>query len=349
MQREELKNQIRIIDKVAEQECRRRWDAIAKPLHSLGRLEDALVKIAGITGDSVMHLEKKALVIMCADNGVVEEGVTQTGPEVTAIVSENFLTEAATASVMCRHVGADVYPVDIGIRTDTKIINRKIAYGTKNMLKEPAMTTDEVRKAIEVGMDMVRELKEKGYGIIATGEMGIGNTTTSSAVTAVLLDKTVEEVTGRGAGLTSAGLNRKITVIKESIAARRPDASDAVDVLSKVGGLDIAGLTGVFIGGAVYGVPILVDGFISAASALAASMICPEAKHFMMASHVSKEPAMKMLLEALELKASITCEMCLGEGTGAAAYFPLLDLASAVYRGMTTFEDNQIEQYQPLN
>ncbi|MEE1196590.1 MAG: nicotinate-nucleotide--dimethylbenzimidazole phosphoribosyltransferase [Lachnospiraceae bacterium] len=336
------------VDKAAAAESQRRWNSIAKPLHSLGKLEDAIIKIAGITGDPVMHLEKKGLITMCADNGIVEEEVTQTGQEVTAIVTDNFLTGAATASVMCQKAGADIFPVDIGVAADTNAISKKIAYGTKNFVKEPAMTREQAEKAILVGIQMVEDLKTRGYGILATGEMGIGNTTTSSAAASVLLKKPVEEVTGYGAGLSSEGLNRKINAIKKGIALHKPDPEDAVDVLAKVGGFDLAGIAGVFIGGALFRVPILIDGFISAVGALCAVKICPEVKDFMLATHVSKEPAARMIMDALGLDAPLHCDMCLGEGTGAVAFFPILDLANEVYSKMSTFNDINVEQYEEL-
>ncbi len=328
--------------------CRKKWDSIAKPLHSLGKLEDYLVQIAGITGQADFSLNKKGLVIMCADNGVVEEGVTQSGQEVTALVSENFLNCKATAAVLCKKAGADVIPVDIGIAKDTALLNRKIAYGTKNMAKEPAMTREEAEKAIWIGIDMVKELANKGYRILATGEMGIGNTTTSSALAAVFLGKEVQEVTGRGAGLTTKGLERKISVIKKAIALHSPGFHDTIDILAALGGLDIAGLTGVFLGGALYHIPIVIDGFISSVAALAATRICPACKDYMLVSHMSKEPASQMLLQELGMEAALQCEMCLGEGTGAVMLFPLLDLAYEVYTKMSTFDEIELEAYQPL-
>lgn len=340
--------QIEYPSKGAEQEARERWDSIAHPLHSLGTLEDVVVKIAGITHHSNVTSPKKALIIMCADNGVVEEGVTQTGQEVTAIVAENFLTERATAAILCKQTKTDIYPVDIGIARDTNIICKKISYGTKNMVKEPAMTREDTIKAIEVGISMVAWLKEQGYGLIATGEMGIGNTTTSSAIVSVLLQKPVKEVTGKGAGLTKEGLIKKVQVIEKAIALHSPNPLDGIDVLSKVGGLDLAGLAGVFIGGAIYKIPVVVDGFISGAAALAAAAITPAAKEVMIASHISKEPAAKMVLDALGLEPSLCCGMCLGEGTGAVAFLPLIDLGISVYQGMSTFLDNEIEQYEEL-
>ena len=245
---EETLEKIHPADKTAMEAALAHWNNIAMPLHSLGRLQDTVVRIAGMTGNARVDLKKKALVVMCADNGVVEEGVTQSGQEVTKIVAENFLKEKATASILCKKAGADIFPVDIGIATDSTILQHKVMYGTKNMAKEPAMTREQAVQALEVGIHMVEELKEKGYGIVATGEMGIGNTTTSSAVTAVLLEQDPAEVTGRGAGLSGTGLKKKISVIRDAIALHKPKKEDPIDVLAKVGGLDIAGMAGVFLG-----------------------------------------------------------------------------------------------------
>lgn len=332
----------------AIQQAWNHWNNLALPLHSLGRLQDTVVRIAGMIESPEVNLKKKALVVMCADNGVVEEGVTQSGQEVTLIVAENFLQEKATASILCRQAGADIFPVDIGIASDSKIIPRKIAYGTKNMAKEPAMTRLEAKKALEVGISMAKELKEKGYGIIATGEMGIGNTTTSSAITSVLLQVAPEEVTGRGAGLSSKDLEKKISTIRKAITLHQPDREDILDVLSKVGGLDIAGMAGVFLGGAALGIPVVADGFISCVAALCAVRMCPVVRDYIITSHKSKEPAANMILEALDIPVFLDCDMCLGEGSGAVTIFPLLDMALAVYNGMTTFEANDMENYVPL-
>ena len=339
----------------------KRWDSIAKPLRSLGSLEEAIVKIASMTGNINVNIDKKALIIMCADNGVVKEQVTQTGSEVTAIVAENFTKKKATVSIMAGVSKADVFPVDIGIERDMKntldineeiipfrILNRKISYGTKNLYIEPAMTREETISAIEVGINLVKELKKKGYNIIATGEMGIGNTTTSSAIASVLLDVPVELVTGKGAGLSSKGLERKIHVIKESIKVNKPNEEDPLDVLSKVGGLDIAGLVGVFIGGAAFKIPIVIDGFISAVSALIAVRMEKSVIDYILPSHVSKEPAGKILLKELGLTPFINCGMFLGEGTGAIAVFPILEMACNVYKNMSTFNEIDVQEYELL-
>lgn len=346
---EETLEKIKKPSQEAMERCRQHWDSIAKPLHSLGKLEDALVRIAGMTRNERIHLDKKALVVMCADNGVVEEGVTQTGQEVTAIVAENFLSGDTSACVMSRQCGTKVIPVDIGMTVDTRVsTDLKVACGTANMTKEPAMTREQAVQALETGIEMVRRLKEDGYGLLATGEMGIGNTTTSSAVASVLLNRPAEEMTGRGAGLSGDGLDRKIHAIKKAIAVNRPDPKDAIDVLAKVGGFDIAGMAGMFLGGAALGVPVVIDGFISCVAALIAQRICPQAGDYMIASHVSKEPAAHLILEALGKEAVLHGEMCLGEGSGAVALFPFLDMGVAVYESMSTFEDIHVEQYKEL-
>ena len=340
---------IRPLDNLSMEAARTRWDHIAHPLHSLGLMEDLVVQIAGISRSQEIHIEKKALVSMCADNGVVEEGVTQTGQEITALVAENFLKGQAISSLFCRRAGADHIPVDIGMVVDTQVPKKKVAYGTKNMVKEPAMTYGQAVQSIEVGIQTAEELKEQGYGMLATGEMGIGNTTTSSAMAAVLLDKSVEEVTGRGAGLSSAGLEKKIWAIRQAIQTHKPDPKNPVDVLAKVGGFDIGGMIGLFLRGAALGVPVVIDGFISGVAALAAAGIAPQARDYMIASHVSQEPAAHMLLEALEKEAFLHGHMCLGEGSGAVGLFPLIDMAADVYGKMSTFCDINMEEYKPLD
>lgn len=347
-------------DEKAKLEARKRWDSIAKPLRSLGLLEEAIIKIAGCYGTSNVNINKKALITMCADNGIVLEGVTQTTQEITALVAENFTKDKATVSIMCKKLGVDLFPIDIGIYRDLdsyllednglkpfNLINRKISYGTKSFFKEAAMTKEDTIKAIDVGIDLVKNLKDMGYNIIATGEMGIGNTSTSSAVAAVFLEEKVERVTGKGAGLSDEGLERKIFVIKEAIKKQKPNKEDVIDVLSKVGGLDIAGLVGVYLGGAIYKIPIIIDGFISAVAALGACKINPLVKDYILPSHVSKEPAGRLILEELGLKPLLNLEMCLGEGSGAIALMPILELACEVYNKMSNFNEFGFE-YVPL-
>lgn len=329
----------------------KRWDSIAKPLRSLGLLEEAVVKLSAMRRGNNVNAERPCVIVMCADNGVVDEGVTQTDREVTAVVTENFTTGATSVCVMARVAGARVVPVDVGVYRDVNapgLLVRKVAYGTRNMTKEPAMTRAQAVQAIETGINVTRSLAKEGYDIFATGEMGIGNTTTSSAITSVLLQKSAAEVTGRGAGLSSEGLRRKVDAIERAIALNRPNKDDVLDVLSKVGGLDIAGLVGVYLGGALCGLPVVADGFISCVAALCAVRLCPAAAGYILASHVSNEPAGAMLLNALELHPFLTCGMCLGEGTGAVAALPVLKMACHVFNEMSTFGEIQIEEYQPL-
>lgn len=347
---EETIRKIRPVDVAAMAAAKQHWDGLGKPLGSLGRLEKALIRIAGIQRTGDVHIDRKALVIMCADNGVVEEGVTQCGQEVTATVAENFLDEKSCVAIMCRRAGTKICPVDIGMAVDTpRVEKRKIAYGTKNMAKEPAMTREQAIAAIEVGIAKAEELHAQGYEMLATGEMGIGNTTTSSAMTAVYLGLDVETVTGRGAGLSSHGLQRKINAIKQAIAVNQPDPEDPLDVLAKVGGLDIAGMCGLFLGGAAQRMPVVMDGFISQVAALTAVRLVPECADYILASHVSEEPGANILLKALEKDAFLTCGMRLGEGSGAVALFPILDFASDIYHKMSTFVQADIVEYQPLD
>ena len=347
---EETIRKIRPVDVAAIAAAKQHWDGLGKPLGSLGRLEKALIQIAGIQRTGDVHIDRKALVIMCADNGVVEEGVTQCGQEVTATVAENFLDEKSCVAIMCRRAGTKICPVDIGMAVDTpRVEKRKIAYGTKNMAKEPAMTREQAVAAIEVGIAKAEELHAQGYEMLATGEMGIGNTTTSSAMTAVYLGLDVETVTGRGAGLSSHGLQRKIHAIKQAIAVNQPDPEDPLDVLAKVGGLDIAGMCGLFLGGAAQQMPVVMDGFISQVAALTAMRLVPECADYILASHVSEEPGANILLKALEKDAFLTCGMRLGEGSGAVALFPILDFASDIYHKMSTFVQADIVEYQPLD
>lgn len=355
---------IRQPEEAVRQQAWERWDHVAKPLRSLGSFEKIIADIAAMTGSAEVSLDKRAVVIFCSDHGIVEEGVTQTGQEVTAVVSENFSMGKASVCLMAEQAGAYVLPVDMGVSRDLEgygdifssdgqksarkypILNRKISYGTKNFLKEPAMTREEAVKALETGIHLAFSLKERGFQILATGEMGIGNTTASSAVVSVLLEQEPEKVTGAGAGLDKAGIIRKAEVIREGIARWKPDKRDGLDVLSKVGGYDLAGMAGLFLGGAAAGIPVVADGFISGAAALLAASICPAAKDYMIASHVSAEPAGKMVLDALGLKPVIFGQMSLGEGTGAVMLFPLLDMALSVYKSMSTFQEISIAEYK---
>lgn len=331
--------------------ARHRLTTIAIPLGSLGLLEDAIIQLAGITRKTMPEIDKRAVVVFCADNGVVAQGVTQCGQEVTAIVTENLHKSQTTVCLMAKKAGVDVIPVDIGVARDVQgdsIRKCKIMYGTHDITREPAMSREQAVRAIETGIALAEECKEKGYELLCVGEMGIGNTTTTAAVTAALLGLPVPEITGRGAGLSSEGLERKIQAIETALRLHQPDASDPIDVLHKVGGLDIAGMVGLYLGGAACGMPVVVDGVIACAAALCAVRMCPAVRDYLVISHQSKEPAGAKLLEALHAKPFISAGMRLGEGTGAVATVALLDLALAPYLGMVSFEDIQIDAYQPL-
>ena len=354
----EAMKSIKPASQALRQQAKQRWDQVAKPLGSLGVLEEDIIRIAAASGSLAVSLRPRAIVVMCGDNGVVKEGVTQTGQEVTAIVAGNMARGNSCVCLMARQAGADVIPVDVGMACRDAVpgvVNRKVAYGTKDFLEEPAMTREETVKAMEAGADMAVELKERGYVLAGSGEMGIGNTTTSSALLSVLLNMDPELVTGRGAGLTTAGYNRKVQVIREGIRIRKPFGEDPVDALSKVGGLDLAALTGFYIGCAACGLPVVLDRVavprgpeVPGAAALAAVRISPDVKGYLLASHVSAEPAGAMVLDALGLKPAISAGMCLGEGTGATALFPLLDMAAAVYTQMSSFDDIHVDAYEHL-
>ncbi len=325
------------------------WDRVAKPLDGMGRFEKLLAQIGAIQGRAEIDMAKKAVVIFCADNGIVAEGVSQSGQEVTLAVTKNMAAKSSSVGRMAACIGADTIPVDVGINygeTIDGVLDRKIRCGTRNFRVEPAMTEEEAVRSIFTGIEMVSYCKERGYCLLATGEMGIGNTTTSSAVAAALLGVPASQVTGRGAGLTDEKLRRKCKVIEEALITYELRDADPVRILETVGGLDIGALAGLCIGGALYHVPIVLDGVISMTAALLAERIAPGTKAYLLASHKGKEPATEKLAAALELSPVIDGELALGEGTGAVMLFSLLDMALAVYQDGNTFADMQMESYR---
>ncbi len=382
------------LDKGAMEACKLHWNEVAKPLYSLGTFEKHLIQIAGITGCQDIKLEKKAIVVMCSDNGVVEEGVTQTDQSVTAVVAGHIAEGKGNINTLARYSGAQVIAVDIGMNTEEKpeipdksaeedkpeepdkhieekdknldkqeeaarqdirsvtihngLIYARVASGTANIAKGSAMSSAQAIQAIMTGINLMKELKGKGYSIVGTGEMGIGNTTTSSAMASVLLELPVKELTGPGAGLSREGVLHKIEVIERAIKVNEPDSSDPLDVLAKIGGFDIAGLTGLFLGGMLYRLPVVIDGIISAVAALTACRINPDAVHFMLASHQGREKACDYILKELGLTPVIYGDLALGEGSGTAFMFPLLDMAEAVYRNSPTFSGMKIAAYEDL-
>lgn len=343
-----LNQTIALPDQAAREAAQAHWDGIAKPLNGLGRLEDMVVKIAALTGKPDVRVDKRAVVVLCADNGVVTEGVTQTDASVTATMAGQIRDHRSSVCLMSASAGADVFAVDMGMLTRVDGVDGcHIADGTGNIAVGSAMSKEQACQAIAYGMELVKGYAARGYELLATGEMGIGNTTTSSAVASVLLNMPVELVTGRGAGLSDEGLRRKCGAIRRAIAINQPDPRDALDVLAKLGGFDIAGMVGLFLGGAVYRVPVLIDGLISSISALIAARLCPNSRCAMLASHTSAEPAAQRILDELGLTAILHASMKLGEGTGAVCMMPLLDMALSVYHNSAAFTDTGIEQYQP--
>lgn len=337
------------IDETAAEGAWSYWDSLCKPLRGMGQLEEMVVQLAGIYGTVHPGFKKPVVVIMAADNGVVSEGVSQTGSEVTAQVVENMGARCSSVCIMAKQEGAEVIPVNIGMFQDAvheRVWNRPVRYGTGNIAVGPAMTREEAAQAVLTGIEVVKELCAQGYRMILTGEMGIANTTTSSAMAAVLFSQEVEKVTGRGAGLSTPGLARKIAVIKKAIAVNEPDKDDILDVLSKVGGLDIAGMLGCFIGGALCRVPVLIDGYISSIAAYCASVLAPACRPYMVATHCTAEPAGRLVLEALGLHAPIQAGLHLGEGTGAVTALNLYRNAFALYDGLPSFAEGHVEQYE---
>mgnify|MGYP003171280170 CR=1 FL=1 len=336
-------------DEAARAAAHAHWAALAKPLGGLGSLETMLEDAAALTGTPELDFARRAVLVLCADNGVVAQGVSQTDASVTRAVLKNLAARRTSVCQMAAAAHCSVVPVDMGIAGAPVpgVQDCRIAPGTKDFTCGPAMTRAQAVQAIGCGIALVRGQKRQGVQLLATGEMGIGNTTTSSAVASVLLGAPVQSMTGRGAGLSDAGLARKIDAIRRGIARNQPNPADPLDVLAKLGGFDIAGLCGVFLGGALEGVPILMDGFISSVAALCAVRLCPAAAKAVFASHVSAEPAAHMVLDALGKAPLITANLHLGEGTGAVASIPLWDMALAVYRGCYSFAEGGIAPYTP--
>jgi len=337
-------------DETAMRTARERLNALAKPLESLGTLEDAVVKLAGIYGKANFTLGKKAVVVMCADNGVVAQGVSTAGTEVTAIMAAGFTQMQTAVCKLAEAAGADVIPVDMGMAQEVNVAGLRIhrlGAGTKDFSVVPAMSREQALDGIGYGAALVAELAAQGYTILATGEMGIGNTTTSAACAAVLTSISVANATGRGTGLSDDALARKTQVIEDAIALHAPDAGDPVDVLAKLGGFDIAGMVGLYLGGAACHMPIVIDGLISSVAALIAQRICPMAAAYMLPSHLTREPAGAAVMDALGMKPFINAGMRLGEGTGAVMGLQLLTMMEHLYTAMPTLGELLITSYKP--
>lgn len=337
---------IKPLDKQAMADARLRQDILTKPQGSLGRLEELSIQLGGIQGKPIPQIRHKAIVTMAGDHGVVAEGVGNWPQKVTAQMVYNFLSGGAGINVLARQVGARIIVVDMGVATELEpnpqLLSRKVAFGTQNMSQGPAMTNEQAVKAIETGIEVVASEVAKGLDIVGTGDMGIGNTTASSAICAVMTGKPVAEVTGRGTGITDKQLVHKIEVINRALAVNRPAPKQPLDVLAKVGGFEIGGLVGVMLAAAAHRIPVVIDGFISGAAALIATALSPALKDFLIAAHVSAEAGHQLLLRHLGLKPLLDLGMRLGEGTGAALGIFLAEAAARVLAEMSTFAEARV-------
>ena len=331
------------LDEAAMAKARERQAQLAKPPGSLGRLENLSVQLAGITGTVHNKIEKKHLLVFAADNGVVAEGVSSAPQSVTLMQTINLTRAKTGASTLCKHFGCGITVCDVGVNADIrepKVLNWKIAYGTQNIVHGPAMSREQAMQAIMTGIELAQSTDADVIGI---GEMGIGNTTTSSAVLSVLLDADVDAVTGRGGGITDASFLKKKQVIKDAIAINAPDPNDVVDVLAKVGGFDIAAMCGAFLGCAVTRRPVVIDGFISAVAALCAYKLCPNSVQYFVPSHASYEIGYRLAMDAMHLQPLFLLGMRLGEGSGCPLAFEILDAACAIINDMATFDQAGID------
>lgn len=348
------------LNTAAMAEAEARQNILAKPPGSLGTLESISIQLAGITGQVKNQVTKQAVAIMCADNGVVEEGVASAPQQVTWAQTINFTRRLTGVSAMTKYFDIDLLVVDVGVsmaipaqlystemvgegtpdRVTEKIVNRRIADGTKNLAKEPAMSLEEAAKALMTGIESVKALKDCGYQLFGIGEMGIGNTTTSACVLSVLTGATAVEAVGRGGGLNDKGFNRKIQIVDQAVKGL--DREDIINVLAKVGGFDLCAMVGAFLGAAYYRIPVVIDGYISAVAALAATRLAPKAINFMFGSHQSKEPGYLIAMEALGITPYFNLGMRLGEGSGCPISFKIIETACAAMNGMATFDEGSI-------
>jgi len=330
----------------AMEAARARQDTLTKPLRSLGVLEDISVRVAGITGNYMPELKRKVILTMASDHGIVAEGVSAYPQEVTLQMVHNFINGGAGINVLARHIGARVVVVDMGIAADFAITNKtenfidnKIAYGTANMTQGAAMSYDAAKQSIEAGIEVLENVLENGVDIVGVGDMGIGNTTSSSAITAFITGEAVETVTGRGTGLDDVGLTKKIEQINKALDINKPDRGDAIDILAKIGGFEIGGMVGAILAAAAHRIPVVVDGFIAGAAALIAYELSPRVKDYSIASHLSVEAGHRAILDYMGLVPLLNLNMRLGEGTGAALGMGIVDASCKILREMATFEE----------
>jgi nicotinate-nucleotide--dimethylbenzimidazole phosphoribosyltransferase len=340
--------QIGEIDASAAAETQQRLDRLTKPRGSLGRLEELAVQYCAITGDRKPTVPRAMVMTFASDHGVVEEGVSAYPQAVTAQMVLNFLRGGAGVNVLARHADVEIRVVDIGVAHEfgpiPGLVHHKLMMGTRNMLHSPAMDRTTAERALMIGVELAAEAARQGVGLIGTGEMGIGNSTASAAIAAVMTGTAVREVTGLGTGIDEQGLARKISVIERALACHQPDPRDALDVLSKVGGLEIAGMAGVILGSAAARVPVVLDGFISGAAALVAAGLQPRCRRYMIASHRSVERGHRVVLDRLQLKPLFDLDLRLGEGTGACLGIGLVQAAIKVLTEMATFDEAGVSE-----
>lgn len=330
------------LNQAAMNAAQARLDNLTKPPRSLGVLEEIAAKLAGITGDPMPRIGDKVVIVMAGDHGVVDEGVSAFPQEVTPQMVYNFLNGGAAINVLARHVGARVVVADLGVASDLDapgLIQAKVRPGTNNIAQGPAMSREEAIQALEAGIGIATDQIRQGATLLATGEMGIGNTTPSSAILAVYSELPMEQIVGRGTGINDERLKLKRNAIEQALRINKPDKKDAIDVLAKVGGLEIGGMAGCILAAAANRIPIIVDGFISTAAALIAYHIAPKSVNYMLASHVSEEPGHIKMLELLNLEPMLHMKMRLGEGTGAVLAMPLVEAATKILGEMATFGD----------
>jgi len=345
---DEVISGIRPLDEKAMGEARQRQDKLTKPQGSLGQLESVSIQVAGIKGDPRPSVNHKVIFTLAGDHGVTQEGVSAYPSEVTPQMIYNFLRGGAGINVLARQIGARIVIADLGtgalLQRHPDLRDKKVALGTMNMAKGPAMSREQAIRAIEAGIDLVEEELAKGIDVLGTGDMGIGNTTSSSAITAALTGVEVVAVTGRGTGLDDEGWRRKVRVIEKALQVNRPNPRDVLDVLSKVGGFEIGGIAGVILAGARYRIPVVIDGFISGAAALIAAFLAPQVKPYLIASHQSVEEGHKIILQHLDLKPLLNLDLRLGEGTGAALGIFLVEASLKILNEMATFDEAEVPE-----
>lgn len=342
---------IKPLDNTAMAMAQQRQNSLTKPHGSLGRLEELSIQIAGIRGEATPELEHKAIVTMAADHGVVAEGVSLYPQEVTRQMVLNFIQGGAAINILADHIGARVIVVDMGVIGGFQplpgLLCKMIDFGTKNMAQEPAMTRQQAVDALQAGIEIVEAEMSKGLDIVATGDMGLGNTTASSAIFAAISGEPVKKVTGRGTGIDDKQLAHKAEVIERALSTNKPNPEDPIDVLAKVGGFEIGGLAGVMLAGAAQRIPVVIDGFISGAAALIATGLSPQAKDYLIAAHVSAEAGHDLLLNFLGLKPLLNLNMRLGEGTGAALGISLAEASVKILGQMATFGEAGVSEAEP--